>query len=354
MKTIMNTKKILTAIIALATGLTTQAQTPSEGVSYYLPKTALKIHLLVEKTSFTPGSLARYSERYLKNKVNDKPSTEYRIVGVDLSLEGLPDSAKYYEVAIDKKRSIINISRSSNGVLTAINAKPITVSEPAPFKPAPKVPLPNPNDYMTEDILTAGSSAKMAELIAREIYDIRDSRNQLNRGEADFMPKDGEQLKIMLNNLATQEKALLQVFDGVTQRDTTEEVITVVPDRETTQVVLCRFSTKLGLLDVDDLSGAPYLLYIEDQKLIPELKIDNAEAAKKTKEDIGVNVNQPGKIKVTILKEEQPLKTFEVWAAQFGREESLSANMFGKKFTTHLQLNPVTGNVESLEVEPLE
>ena len=64
---------------------------------------------------------------------------------------------------------------------------------------------------MNEDILSAGSSAKMAELCALEIYDIRDSKSLLNKGQADFMPKDGEQLRIMLANLETQENALMQL-----------------------------------------------------------------------------------------------------------------------------------------------
>ena len=72
---------------------------------------------------------------------------------------------------------------------------------PERFVPAPKQPQPNPNDYMNEDILSAGSTAKMAELTAKDIYDIRESRNQLARGQADFMPKDGTQLRIMMENL---------------------------------------------------------------------------------------------------------------------------------------------------------
>lgn len=47
---------------------------------------------------------------------------------------------------------------------------------------------------MTEEILIAGSTAKMAELVAKEIYNIRESKNSLTRGQADYMPKDGAAL----------------------------------------------------------------------------------------------------------------------------------------------------------------
>lgn len=52
------------------------------------------------------------------------------------------------------------------------------------------------------------------------------------RGEADFMPKDGEQLKIMLANLSKQENALMQVFEGTTVKDTIEKVINFIPEKE--------------------------------------------------------------------------------------------------------------------------
>ena len=56
----------------------------------------------------------------------------------------------------------------------------------------------NPRRYLTEEILAAGSTAKMAELTAREIYDLRENRSLLIKGQADFMPQDGQQLKLML------------------------------------------------------------------------------------------------------------------------------------------------------------
>lgn len=68
----------------------------------------------------------------------------------------------------------------------------------------------NPRDFLTEEILMAGSTAKMAELVAKEIYNIRESKNALVRGQADNMPKDGEQLKIMLANLEEQEAAMTE------------------------------------------------------------------------------------------------------------------------------------------------
>lgn len=53
---------------------------------------------------------------------------------------------------------------------------------------------------------------KMAELAANEIYDIRENRSLLAKGQADFMPKDGTQLKMMMEQLDKQEAGLLMLL----------------------------------------------------------------------------------------------------------------------------------------------
>lgn len=46
----------------------------------------------------------------------------------------------------------------------------------------------------------------MAELTAREIYNIRDSKNTILRGQAETMPKDGASLQLVIDQLNKQEK----------------------------------------------------------------------------------------------------------------------------------------------------
>ena len=170
-----------------------------EGTSYYLPKTALQLTLLVEKTTYQPGEFAAYAQRYMKkNDVQLESSTTYRLIDTKIATFALPDTVKRYTLSLDKRYSISEVARTDNGILLAINAEGKTVEKPAKFVASPKPKPLNPKDYMNEDILTAGSTAKMAQLIAQEIYDIRDSRNQLQRGQAEFMPKDGQQLQIMM------------------------------------------------------------------------------------------------------------------------------------------------------------
>ena len=350
-------KKIasLLAAAAFLMPMATQAQSV-QGTSYFLPKTVLKFHLLVEKTTFKPGELAEYANKYMKlNNVGTEANTSYKIVGINIEKTSVPDSSKMFTALIDKKHSIFSVKRTDEGILQAINAEGETREIYKPFTPSAKKKAVNAKDFMNQEILSAGSSAKMAQLIAQDIYEIRESRNDLSRGNAEYMPKDGAQLKIMLSNLDTQEKALMQVFTGTTEKDTTEHVITFVPEKAADHITLFRFSKKLGLVDADDLAGEPYYINIVDEHIIPELPLEaQTDEKKKDKDNCGVYVNLPGKINISVNNSQNELMTAEIYAAQFGRTESISGELFGRKLTTHLVIDPITGNAKSLKVEPIE
>lgn len=346
-------KIICTLALAFVAATATMAQNVQDGISYFLPKTGVKMVLRIEKTTFTPGRLADYSDIYFKKPAKGSPSESYRIVGVDFVPFAVPDTAKRFDVVVDKKHSIVSMDCDNNGVLMAINAKAQPKVRRTPFVSAPKPAPLNPEDFMSQDILSAGNMPTMARLVAQEIYDIRDSRNQLSRGEADFMPKDGEQLKLMLAQLDTQEKALTQVFQGTTVKDTTEQMVTLVPDKGQSKVLAFRFSRHFGLTDKADLAGAPYYAVVVDEHVMDEVKVDVDE--KKLKDNIVLGVSMPGKIKISVVDDDnRPVGSFETYAAQYGRVELLSGALFGKKITSHIVLDPVTGRVVSLKTEPLE
>ena len=325
-----------------------------EGTSYYLPKTAMKFTLTVEKTQYEPGQFAGYAQRYMKqDDVQLEASTTYRIVDTRMHNIAMPDTAKHFTLSLDKRYTISTVERTDNGQLLAINAEPKRVTEPAPFVPARKPRALNPRDFMNEDMLTAGSTAKMAQLIAQEIYDIRDSRNQLQRGQAEFMPADGQQLRIMMDGLNTQERALRQVFEGTTVKDTTEVTLVFVPSENVDRQLFFRFSRHFGLVDNDDLSGVPYYITVyTDAKATDDGEAQKKE--KKDKDDIGLVVNTPQKVRATLYCENKVVDSYEFNAGQFGGTESLSGALFGKKLTTQIVLNPITGGIETIKEKSLE
>lgn len=323
----------------------------AEGAIYFLPKTGIRITVCVEKTTYTPGDLCKYAERYLRIKnVSQNAAIDHRIISIKQEAFAVADTSKRYAVKFDAKTTASNVRLSGDGVLMAINTdyNP-SVLKPLPTFQAPK-PVYNPRKYLSEEILAAGSTSKMAELIALDIYEIRESRNLLTRGQADFMPQDGEQLRLMLNKLEEQDLALTSLFTGTTICDTTAFSFTIIPDEDIKQQTLFRFSQKLGIVAKDDLSGSPYYINIEDLKSVP-LAADPIDPKKKHKQVNGIYINVPGKLRSTISNLQGRLVSNEFPAGQFGNVELLSGALFNKRYTTRLLLHPVSGAVESLDAE---
>jgi len=323
-----------------------------EGLVYFLPKTAVRISVLVEKTTYQPGDFARYAQRYLRlSDVSQAPSTGYRVVGVSQTAVAVADTAKCYAVKFDIRSIAAQAQLSADGCLLAINADPVAdVAQPEPFLPAPQRPMLNPRELLGEEILSAGSTAKMAELTAQEIYDLRENRSLLIKGQAEYNPKDGEQLKVMLRELDDQERALSSMFRGVTTVDTTEHILWMIPAGPIGRQVLFRLSQTDGMVDSDDLSGDPFYITVEDLHTVPPVD-PMAAQAKKKKVEAGVYVNVPGRMKVTIFRGIEPIDTKEHPAPQFGNVELLSGSLFNKRYTTHLWLDPLTGATQRLQAD---
>lgn len=321
-----------------------------EGAVYFLPKTALRVSVLVEKTVYQPGDFAAYAQRYLRvNDVSQEPATSFRVAGISLTAMPVPDTTKVYAVRFDARTVASHVTLADDGRLLALNVDDASdVEAPAPFVPAVQPARPDPRQYMSEEILSCGSLAKMAELTAHEISDLRENRSLLIKGQADFMPQDGVQMKIMLQELDRQDQALSSLFLGTTQRDTTEHILWVTPDDDLPRQVFFRLSQVHGLVEPDDLSGAPYYISIDDITQLPAA----APAPKKQKaQEAGIYVNVPGRLRCTIFKGIDAVLTEELPAPQFGETLLLSADLFNKRYATRLRMNALTGAVERLDAD---
>lgn len=322
-----------------------------EGAVYFLPMTALRISVLVEKTTFQPGDFAPYAQRYLRvQDVEQEPQTSFRVVGLQQTAMPVPDTTKVYAVKFDARTAASRMVLSDDGRLLGLNVDDAAdVELPDPFVPSPQQPLVPPRQYMSEEILSCGSTAKMAELTAHEIYDVRENRSLLVKGQADFMPHDGLQMQIMLNELDKQDRSLTSLFLGTTKRDTTEHVLWVVPDSTLNRQVLFRLSQVRGLVEPDDLSGAPYYITVEDVSQLPTADDDGKK--KSNKPVGGIYVNVPGRMRCTLYEGIRVLQSVDHPAPQLGQVMLLSGSLFNKRYTTRLWVHPLTGAMLRLEAE---
>ena len=241
-----------------------------EGVTYYLPRTAFRITVICEKTTIRPGDFNKYADRYLRLKdVPTEESVKWSLKSITLEPYGKPDPSKAFSIKMKSKTVAPLVGLSRDGILLSINCEAEESFLPDLPKPERGAAPEDPRSYMTQEILSAGSTAKMAELCAQEIYDIRESKNALTRGEADNTPKDGAQLKLMLEQLDRQAAVLESLFSGTSQTDTEVFSLFYDPQQETDRDVLFRFSQKLGVLDADNLAGEPVIASVKLLETIP-------------------------------------------------------------------------------------
>ena len=318
------------------------------GVTYALPKTAINIEVKVNKVTYTPGEFSKYADRYLRlTDVSGEPQEYWELVSVKAKSVGIPDSEHTYFVKLKDKTVAPLIELTEDGIVKSINV-PLSPKKSAPMQPATtqKKKI-NPRDFLTEEILMAGSTAKMAELVAKEIYNIRESKNALVRGQADNMPKDGEQLKIMLANLEEQEAAMTEMFSGTLNKDEKIFNIRLTPDKEFDNEVAFRFSKKLGIVANNDLAGTPFYISLKDLKTV---KIPQ-EDGKKKKEMEGIAYNVPGQAMVTLTDGKKKLYEGEIPVTQFGIIEYLAPVLFNKNSTIKVYFDPVTGGLLKVDRE---
>lgn len=354
-------KRLLFLICSLALGTSLSAQTQvtdykpgvtDDGITYFLPQTQVRVVLSATKTHYEPGEFAMYAERYLRLKnVTQKAYDVWTIDNVALYTYGVADKTKAYSIKLKHKTSAPLVSLAPDGRLLSINAAASESDEQLPQASVTpiKEKVINGADCMTEEILSAGSVAKMAELTANEIYDIRENRGLLNKSQADFMPKDGEQLKLMLANLDEQETGLLQLFRGTHTSEKHVITFDVAPKVNGEKQVVCNFSKYLGAVDADDPAGIPLYITVTDLNTLPAVQTAPNAKAKKEVEDVRYVV--PGRAQVRVFNDEKELASQSFPMAQCGRVEHLGGELFNKKNTTHVQLSGTTGGIVKIDAE---
>lgn len=317
-----------------------------EGVVYYLPKTLIEVKVTATKVTYTPGELCQYANRYLRmNDVSSQPSEYWEIKEIHVNTIGVPDTEKAYVIKLKDKSVASQVELTEDGIIKAINATHPGKERVTPSKENHPTKRVDPRSFMTEEMLLSGSTNKMAELIAREIYNIRESKNSLTRGQADYMPQDGTALKIMLDNLEEQEKALTEMFTGWTERTNRTFTFHVEPKEEIQDQVIFRFSKKQGIVKENDLSGEPFYISVANETSLPPAD----EEGKSKKKLDGVVYNIPGKAKVTVRSIEKNYFDKELSITQFGESEVLTNKLFNTKINTRIIFNLETGGIQKID-----
>lgn len=304
------------------------------GVTYTLPKSAPEITIDYSKKTKTAGEFYKYAERYLS--ISDpivENSVEYEINAIEAETVGIPDTKNTFLVELRPGTPAAYVTLTDDGMICAINTD---YKFPEKAKET-KVQLPkkalDARQYFTEEILRAGSSAKQAELVAKQIYKIRESRNDILTGDADNMPPDGDAYKLVMQQLDEQEAALTQLFLGKEEIVAMKKTIRIdLGDKEIPEMIVCRFSKKLGVVESNDLAGEAIYLSLKSREPLQPLTLSDKDAKEREKKfEKGIVYNIPGKATLQIEYNNKVYVNKECDVIQFGTQDVLGQKLFGDK-----------------------
>jgi hypothetical protein len=329
-------------------------KTNDYGVQYMLPKTVLKITIEYSETKQKAGPYAKYASRYLgvnDSEVISEDLTYYGLSTVSVTETYVPNKEQSYLVAFKSKTTAPFVYLTEDGVICTINAEYVSdaandIKKETTTVTKATTPAINPQSIYTEEYLRAGSVSKMAEVAAKNIYKIRESRQDILTGEAENVPKDGEAMRIILGNLDAQEKLWRELFTGSEETVKHTQQLTIEPVEEVSKEVLFRFSKYAGVVDTEDLSGNPVYWNLKDLKTV---EIPESDPKKKVKEPQSIVYNIPGKANVEIYNGTKKFYSSTINVTQFGTTQILGPSLLDdKKTPVQVYFYPNTGAIKQI------
>lgn len=326
----------------------TAAKHNEYGLTYALPKTQLLVSIEAEQTIKTAGPYWKYAKKYLNTTdVVREDSKSCTLTHVQLTTFGVANRDEEYLMQF-KNGSAPFILTTQDGRLLSLNTESVEAPLPEPKRSTQESSILENNGFLKAlpaEVIACESDAKRAEMIARQIYRLRESRTAFATGEADQMPPDGEALKLIMQQLDEQEKMLTALFVGTTQRISLARSFTFSPDTtDTATEIIARISNHDGIVDASNLSGAPVTLNVKvvDRPTIPVN--EKGEAKKLPKGAVIYRI--PGRAQFTVNYEGKKVAERNFDISQVGVNFGLDPAMFtDKKLPAYAKFSPITGGV---------
>lgn len=351
------------AVSTLAYGQTTQKlsanKTNEYGLLYTLPLTEIDVTIEAECTVETPGEFALYAGKYLSLTPITENTRHWTLKRVVINTHGVADLSERYLVQFKSGSTPYMVINEANFPLginteeryeapktalpTAVDARPTILESPAA------------KSAVTEEMLRSTSTAKRAELAAARIIELRQNRSDVISGQAESMPTDGKAMQLALDNIKLQEDVLTAMFTGTRQTFTNVATFSVRPDSlDSQRLVIARLSVTEGLVDADNLSGAPIYLNINVTER-GKLPVNERGEVKKFPKG-GLAYRVAGRADVAVEYDGRRVAQSSIPLAQAGVVFGLDPGLFtDKKAPAKVVFNPATGAIVELStISPLQ
>lgn len=335
--------------ILLVATFSLMAEPSASVLVYYMPKTLLAFDIEYTLTEEEPGIFYQYSQRYLgTTEMITQSSSTYELTDVSLRRHTIADTERSYAVDLTATNNRhVMLALDSKGILEGINIrpteKPVRKGKEQPHEPYKKE-MPATVPFLEEQMM-AGSVAKMAEMTAKQIYRLRETRLNILAGDVEHAPADGKAMETVLQELDKQEQALTELFVGKRTVKHLRQQTVFTPEKALTNHVLFRFSQHAGVVAADDLSGEPVYMNLTTQHRVIE-PIQNDE--KKPAALSAFYYNQPGSAGVSLIYQGRELLNRQVTVAQFGVAQALPQNLLDKG-GCKIYFDTKTGAIKSIQ-----
>ncbi|HPT14795.1 MAG TPA: DUF4831 family protein, partial [Bacteroidales bacterium] len=273
----------------------------SDGLFYSLPRTVIKVDLVVNKITNVKGPYAEFADKYLGlSQVILTNSTEYSLSEIRLSTFEESDPSEYYFVQIPEKsksREAIQLTLSQMGTLVGIRGGESSGDQGKGVKIASSSvelnELPSPNTFERIDTLIRRISVDTTMIEQRVFKKVTAAKtpDQKAKEAADFIMKLDESkfnlingyqevnyekgtMEFMYNQMEELMNDYLQMFKGIRIVTSESYTFTVIPAAESAgkPFVLCRFSPGKGISDKNGNSGDIVQLQVDPSNSLQQVK----------------------------------------------------------------------------------
>lgn len=322
----------------------------TEGISYSLPRTGIRVIVEATQKTFVPGPYAMYSEQLLGIRdVKTQPSTFWEMKEVRFDIFSEPDPANTYK-ATGGAAAFLQLTPA--GILAGINSnaevKNCLPSHSCSFaltNQAPELVFHNLFDNPT---LTGRSSADQRAIhAASRILKARNTRFEIAAGLLDEFHPDGEAYEESIDELHRIEEELLALFVGKSLTKKYTFAFDVVPQAPVTGEVIFRFDEIRGFLPKSDVSGKPVMIDVErDENLATKLQAVQGNPSV-SPDFSGIFYRQPGMAGIRIMRELTLIAEGKAAIAQFGGIAALPRELLDGNYS--VEFHPETGAIKTIQ-----
>lgn len=308
---------------------------PQNSICYYLPQTEIIIEATVQKTVQKPGPFANYAKRLLAlNNVIIYKSEIYDLKNISVNYNIVPDTLKSFAVEINAKTTAYNLYLDAKKIIKGVNAASTSLSDRTDLTlqetQIPKCDTTLIFDYsvLSEEALMATSELKMAEIAAKQIFKIRESRMEILSGDSET-EISSDALQLIISELDKAEKALVTLFEGKTKVCTETKTFHFLPKSAVENEVIFRFSPLLGIVENDDLAGRAITVSVLPQSNYSE----NLTATNRKIKKCGIFYNVSISAQVSVFDAGKIMAKNNFQMPQLGTLKFFPAELFDKKNT---------------------